>query len=128
MKANPHETTRNFWLSAALGLALLFVVATPRTARAQWNPSPRPSPNNNIYYNAGNVGIGTTSPSDLLHLSSSANTNLRLTHSDSTSSLNAVSFYEGAALWGFINQRGSTFTSFGELGGQFNLGNANASG
>ena len=125
MKANSLETNRKFCFSAAIGLALLFMAATPRTATAQWS-SPSPNPNNNIYYNAGNVGIGTTSPSDLLHLSSSANTNLRLTHSDSTSSLNAVSFYEGAALWGFINQRGSTFTSFGELGGQFNLGNANA--
>ena len=128
MKANPHETNRRFWLSAAIGLALLFVAATPRTAMAQWNPSPSPSPNNNIYYNAGNVGIGTTSPSDLLHLSSSANTNIRLTHSDSTSGSNGVFFNEGGTLWGFINQRGSTFTMFGELGGQFNLGNANFSG
>jgi hypothetical protein len=76
----------------------------------------------------GNVGIGTTSPSELLHLSRSANTNIRLTHSDSTSSSNGVFFNEGGTVWGFMNQRGSTFTSFGELGGQFNLGNANASG
>jgi len=127
MKANSLETNRKFWLSAAIGLALLVMAATPRTARAQWL-SPSPNPNNNIYYNAGNVGIGTTSPSDLFHLSRSANTNIRLTHSDSTSSSNGVFFYEGGTLWGFMNQRGSSFTSFGELGGQFNLGNANASG
>jgi len=66
MKTNPQKTNRRFWLSAAIGLALLFVAATPRTAMAQWNPSPSPSPNNNIYYNAGNVGIGTTSPTSIL--------------------------------------------------------------
>jgi len=58
MKTNPHETNRKFWLSAAIGLALLLVAATPRTARGQWASS-----GNNINNtNTGNVGIGTASP------------------------------------------------------------------
>ena len=59
MKANLHETNRKFWLSAAIGLALLFVTATPRTARAQqWTNNG----NNISNTNTGNVGVGTTTP------------------------------------------------------------------
>src|SRR5882672_1362386 len=62
MKTNPYETNHKFWLSAAIGLALLFVAAIPRTARAQWASS-----GNNINNtNTGPVGIGTTSPASIL--------------------------------------------------------------
>jgi hypothetical protein len=130
MKANPHETNRKFWLSAAIGLALLFVAATPRTARAQWNPSPSPSPNNNIYYNAGNVGIGTTNP--LVRLHSMVNSNntstvsvgaadvgLFISNSDTTANnLSVISFGNswpaGQAQIGVVNI-GTSATSGGHL-------------
>ncbi|HBB94674.1 MAG TPA: hypothetical protein DC054_04730 [Blastocatellia bacterium] len=48
----------------AIGFALTMLFVSVQSANAQWNPSPSPSPNTNIYYNAGNVGIGTTSPVD----------------------------------------------------------------
>ena len=51
---------------------LFFVlVAGTQTARAQWSGT------TNIYYNGGNVGIGTTSPQAKLHVyGSSSNVDL----------------------------------------------------
>jgi hypothetical protein len=72
----------------------------------------------------GRVGMGTTSPADRLHIES-ASTSMRLTHTDATSTLNMIGFYEGANLWGFINQRGSTHAS---EPGRFNIGNSAVTG
>lgn len=58
MKTNSQETNHKFWLSAAIGLALLVVVAIPRTATAQWTTSG----NNISNTNTGNVGVGITTP------------------------------------------------------------------
>jgi hypothetical protein len=58
MKINSPKTNRKTWLGAAIGFALLFVVATPRTAMAQWATSG----NNISNTNSGNVGVGTTTP------------------------------------------------------------------
>jgi hypothetical protein len=63
MKNYLRNVHRQFWLSASFGLALLFLVATPRPAMAQWSSS-----GVNIYYNSGNVGIGTTTPPTKLAL------------------------------------------------------------
>jgi hypothetical protein len=54
VKVNPRQT---IWLIAASMLVLTVLTAT---AQAQWMG---PDGSNNIYYNAGNVGIGTTTPS-----------------------------------------------------------------
>jgi hypothetical protein len=69
MKPNFRSLNAKIWLGVAVSFVSLLLTST---ASAQWTASPSPSPNNNIYYNAGNVGIGTTSPAQLLHLNSAA--------------------------------------------------------
>jgi len=71
---------------------------------------------------AGRVGIGTTAPDDMLHLSGASNVNVRLTHTDPASLHSGVFFYEGNAVGGYVNQRGSTAASYP---GQLNIGNEN---
>jgi hypothetical protein len=53
--------SRTFIVRSFLLLTVIVMLGATQTAFAQWS-SPSPNPNNNIYYNAGNVGIGTTSP------------------------------------------------------------------
>src|SRR5258708_17930270 len=68
MKTNPLQTNRKFWLSAAIGLALLFMAATPRTVMVQWATN-----GNNINNtNTGNVGIGTSAPNAKLAVSTNS--------------------------------------------------------
>jgi hypothetical protein len=61
MKANSDETKHRLWLGAAMGWALLLLIASPQTASAQqWNG---PDGSNNISNaNSGNVGVGITVP------------------------------------------------------------------
>jgi hypothetical protein len=54
---------------------------------------------------AGNVGIGTTTPASILHLSATS-PELRLT-STSSASIPQLSFYDGATLGGFFQYRNS---------------------
>src|SRR5712691_5540176 len=59
MKANSLETNRKFWLSAAIGLALLILFAQPQTVSAQqWTTNGNDISNTNT----GNVGVGLTTP------------------------------------------------------------------
>lgn len=62
-----------FWRQRSFGSILmltsaLVLLASARNASGQWSPtaSPTPSPGTNIYYNSGNVGVGTTNPSVLV--------------------------------------------------------------
>jgi hypothetical protein len=82
MKTNSQETNRKFWFSAAIGLALLLVVATPRTATAQWTTSG----NNISNTNTGNVGVGvgTSAPAYRLDVLVNAQWVARFKKSDST--------------------------------------------
>lgn len=73
----------------------------------------------------GMVGVGTGAPADLMHVSAPSNANMRLTHTDATSPVSMIGFYENATLYGFINQRGSTFAGTPR---QFNIGNNAADG
>lgn len=56
---------------SSLGLlfALLIICTSAQLTKAQWSPiaNPTPTPGTNIYYNSGNVGIGTTNPAALFH-------------------------------------------------------------
>lgn len=45
---------------------LIMLLASATVSRAQWSGSP------NIYYNGGNVGVGTNNPQALLHVSSTS--------------------------------------------------------
>jgi hypothetical protein len=83
--------------------------------------------NDDNYFN-GRIGIGTSTPADMLHLSAGANTGIQMTHTDPTSGKNSIFFYEGSTLLGFINQRGTAFTGFPGEQRRFNIGNADASG
>jgi hypothetical protein len=65
MKNITSDRRKKTWTIIAMCFGLLVVFANAQTARAQMAG---PDSNNNIYYNAGNVGIGTTSPGALLHL------------------------------------------------------------
>jgi hypothetical protein len=67
----------------------------------------------------GQVGIGTSAPAALFHLSAPEYTSIRLTHTQASSPESAIYFYEGANLQGFINQRGSTSAS---QASNFNIG------
>jgi hypothetical protein len=73
----------------------------------------------------GMVGIGTGAPVDPLHIEAASNANIRLVHSDPASAVNSIYFYEGSALYGFINQRGSAHATQPK---QFNIGNNDANG
>src|SRR3989442_384101 len=72
MKSTQYSSKREFLTSGLLLLAAIMLLACAQSTFAQWNASPSPSPNNNIYYNAGNVGIGTTNPGEKLTISSGA--------------------------------------------------------
>ncbi|HYR28217.1 MAG TPA: hypothetical protein VEU30_07100, partial [Thermoanaerobaculia bacterium] len=69
-------------------------------------------------------GTGTGGPLDKIHIEGTT-ASVRLTHTDSASTLNMIGFYEGLNLYGFVNQRGSTSPT---QPGQFNIGNNHASG
>lgn len=60
------------WLTIAVTFVLLLLAGT---ASAQWAG---PDSNNNIYYNAGNVGIGTTGPNDTLHVGGTGNFGIQI--------------------------------------------------
>ena len=68
MKKNSPGSNANIRFAAAASFVLLLLAGT---AAAQW--SGPTSPNNNIYYNSGNVGIGTQYPADLLNVKSGTN-------------------------------------------------------
>jgi len=70
-----------------------------------FNASPWLTQDSNIYYNNGNVGIGTTAPGQLLDLESSSNTAIELTSTSPS---------------------GRTWEIHSRTDGSFNIGDANA--
>ena len=52
-----------------IGFALFALLLSANVTHAQWTTD---TSTNNIYYNAGNVGIGTTSPGSKLHINSTS--------------------------------------------------------
>ncbi|MDX6500665.1 MAG: hypothetical protein QOG23_3925 [Blastocatellia bacterium] len=76
MKTMTARSSQVLWIAITIGFALTILLATPQTASAQgpWLASPSPTPTNNIYYNAGNVGIGTNAPDQKLVVSANSAT------------------------------------------------------
>src|SRR5260221_11517777 len=70
MKRNQDLFPRILLVRSLVLASVTLLLGCAQSISAQWSPtaSPTPSPGTNIYYNSGNVGIGTSSPSDLLHL------------------------------------------------------------
>ena len=67
MKTESARRDRRIRTMPAIGFALIMLFVSVQSANAQWTPpSSSPSPNTNIYYNSGNVGVGTTSPGNKL--------------------------------------------------------------
>ncbi|MCM3870119.1 MAG: hypothetical protein ND895_05410 [Pyrinomonadaceae bacterium] len=111
---------------AAFGLIVLF--GTPHNTLAQWATS-----GNNINNtNTGNVGVGTSSPADLLHVAKSQNapTTVRVDNPDASgnAAYSGIRFYQGGTLRGQLTSINDGFT--GGVGGAgalqlWNLLNAN---
>ena len=64
MKFTQDLSPRSLLVPGLVVTAVMILLGSAQNIVAQWNPSP--SPSNNIYYNSGNVGIGTTAPAALL--------------------------------------------------------------
>src|SRR5712671_150719 len=78
MKTKTARCSQVLWIALTIGFGLGILLAMPQTAAAQgpWLVSPSPTPTNNIYYNAGNVGIGTNAPDQKLVVSVNSATTL----------------------------------------------------
>ena len=78
MKTKTARCSQVLWIVVTIAFALGILLAMPQTAAAQgpWLVSPSPTPTNNIYYNAGNVGIGTNAPDQKLVVSANSATTL----------------------------------------------------
>ncbi|AZZ36612.1 hypothetical protein CIK05_07355 [Bdellovibrio sp. qaytius] len=68
--------------AASIAQVLGYVPAASGVVSSQWNTS-----GTTINYGAGNVGIGTTSPSSLLHVSGGANVNPSLTYGSAATTI-----------------------------------------
>lgn len=130
MKTESNRRDRRIRTMPAIGFALTMLFVSVQSANAQWNPSPSPSPNTNIYYNAGNVGVGTTSPGSTLDVQAAeASANLQsttganrvyqtfrnttgLTFIGNESSAGASVFNSGLAYASVFGSNGNTATQF----------------
>ena len=91
MKIKQHLLTRGLVTLGSLLAAAIVVLGYSQNVSAQWSTS-----GTNVYYNGGNVGIGTTGPSHLLTVGSGTNTNVNssfqiLASNNSQAGLAAVS-------------------------------------
>jgi len=78
MKKKSRSLNTRIWSATVASFLLLLLGGT---ASAQWSG---PDANNNIYYNAGKVGIGTTTPSFKLHIIGGSDNQLKLDNDGST--------------------------------------------
>jgi hypothetical protein len=64
MKATQYQPPKRFLMRGLPLITALMFLGCAQSVSAQWSPiaNPTPTPGTNIYYNSGNVGIGTASP------------------------------------------------------------------
>ncbi len=111
-----HLSSKRKFLVHGLLLGTITLLGAAQSISAQWNTA---SGTNNIYYNGGNVGIGTNSPSDLLHVYKSAASNTQIIVENPSSSNGAQANFRAKNDAGDLSQvgiYGSGNAAYGALG------------
>ena len=114
MKTKQHSIRRGVPTFGLLLAATIILLGSSQNARAQWSGT------TNIYYSGGNVGIGTTSPGELLHVRKDQNAITRILVENATAGAAAFPEFQArndlahAAQFGIYS---STTTTAGALAG-----------
>jgi len=85
MKTAQCQLRKRFLIRGLPLVIAMMLLGCAQSALGQW-ASPSPNPDNNIYYNSGNVGIGTTNPVFKLTLQQDSTTSQQLALQNDTTS------------------------------------------
>ena len=96
MKLKQDLSLRSLLVRSLVVTGVMVLLGCTENISAQWT-SPSPNPDNNIYYNGGNVGIGTTTPGIKLDVQiSSSNYAIRALGSSAAVGVGVIAAQSGA--------------------------------